>query len=263
MANNPREGKNTFRTKSTPKSSESTVSKKSNWKNKLKYWVIKVTLYFLAISIGLVVLYKFVPIPITSTMIARKMEAISDGRDSEIYYDWTSYDNISREAPLAVVAAEDQLYPDHFGFDFEAMSNAFNKNLKGKKLRGASTLSQQVAKNVFLWQSRSYIRKVFEVYFTFLIETIWGKQRILEVYLNVAEMGSMTFGVEEAAKKYFGKSAKNLTREQAARIAAVLPSPNKWSITKPGPYVSRRTNYIARQMRALGGVAYIKDLRRF
>lgn len=265
MANDPRGGKNTFRTKNTPKPIENTASKKSksNWKSKFKYWAIKVTLYFFAISIGLVVLYKFVPVPVTSTMIARKMEAIADGRDSEIYYDWVSYANMSKEAPLAVVAAEDQLFPDHNGFDFDAMSNAFSKNLKGKKLRGASTLSQQVAKNVFLWQSRSYIRKIFEVYFTVLIELIWGKQRILEVYLNVAEMGSMTFGVEEASKRYFNTNAKNLTRQEAARIAAVLPSPIKWSAAKPGPYVNRRTAAIARQMRALGGVAYINDLRSF
>ena len=257
-----RETKNTFRTKTT-KPSVAAQKKSEVLKSKIKRWVIKITLYFLAISIGLVVLYKFVPVPITSTMISRKFGAIADGEDSEIYYDWTSYENISREAPLAVVAAEDQLFPEHFGFDFEAMGNAFNRNQKGKKLRGASTLSQQTAKNVFLWQSRSYVRKILEVYFTFLIEVIWGKERILEVYLNVAEMGKMTFGVEEASKRYYGKSAKNLSREQAARIAAVLPSPIKWSVAKPGPYVNRRTGHIARQMRALGGVAYIKDLRSF
>ncbi len=256
------ENKNTFRTKTT-KPSVAAQKKSEALKSKIKRWVIKITLYFLAISIGLVVLYKFVPVPITSTMISRKMSAVLNGENSEIYYDWTSYENMSKEAPLAVVAAEDQLFPEHFGFDFEAMSNAFDKNRKGKKLRGASTLSQQVAKNVFLWQSRSYIRKAFEVYFTFLIEVIWGKERILEVYLNVAEMGKMTFGVEEASKRYFGKSAKNISREQAARIAAVLPSPIKWSVAKPGPYVNRRTAQIARQMRALGGVAYIKDLRSF
>jgi monofunctional biosynthetic peptidoglycan transglycosylase len=263
MANDTRGGKNTFRTKNK-KASEVALKKQSNnWKNKLKHWAIKFMGYFFAISVGLVVLYKFVPVPVTSTMIARKMEAIADGRDSEIYYDWISYANMSKEAPLAVVAAEDQLFPDHNGFDFESMSNAFSKNLKGKKLRGASTLSQQVAKNVFLWQSRSYVRKVLEVYFTVLIELIWGKERILEVYLNVAEMGSMTFGVEDASKIYFNTSAKNLTRQQAARIASVLPSPIKWSAAKPGPYVNRRTAAIARQMRALGGVAYINDLRSF
>lgn len=257
-----RDNKNTFRTK-TKKPSVAAQKKSEVLKSKIKRWLIKITLYFLAISIGLVVVYKFVPVPITSTMISRKMLAIANGENSEIYYDWTSYENISKEAPLAVVAAEDQLFPTHFGFDFEAMGNAFNRNQKGKKLRGASTLSQQVAKNVFLWQSRSYTRKILEIYFTFLIEVIWGKERILEVYLNVAEIGKMTFGVEEASKRYYGKSAKNLSREQAARIASVLPSPIKWSVAKPGPYVNRRTSQIVRQMRALGGVNYIKDLRSF
>jgi monofunctional biosynthetic peptidoglycan transglycosylase len=230
---------------------------------KIKRWFFKIIYYFFVISIGLVIFFKFVPIPFTSTMIARKIEAIAEGKDSEIYYDWVSYKNISKEAPLAVIAAEDQLYPEHWGFDFEAMGNAFSHNLKGKKVRGASTISQQVAKNVFLWQSRSYIRKALEVYFTVLIELIWGKQRIIEVYLNVAEMGDMTFGVEAASQRYFGKSAKNLTREQAARIAAVLPSPRKWSVARPGPYVSRRANFISRQMRALGGVKFIEGLRSF
>lgn len=236
-----------------------TTENPSIW-TRIKYWLLKITIYFFIISISLVIIYKWVPIPVTSTMIARKMEAIADGKDSEIHYDWVSYDEMSKEAGLAVVAAEDQLFPTHWGFDFEAMGNAFSRNLKGRKIRGASTISQQVAKNVFLWQSRNYVRKALEVYFTFLIELIWGKERILEVYLNVAEMGNMTFGVEEASKRYYGKSAKNLARTEAARIAAVLPSPRKWSIAKPGPYVNRRTLQITRQMRALGGVKYIGDL---
>jgi monofunctional biosynthetic peptidoglycan transglycosylase len=196
-------------------------------------------------------------------MVDQKMESIMNGEDSEMYYTWRSYSNVSREMHLAVVAAEDQLFPDHFGFDFKHMQIAYKNNLKGKKVRGASTISQQVAKNVFLWQNRSYIRKALEVYFTFLIEIIWGKQRILEVYVNVAEMGKNTFGAEAAAQRYFDKSAKNLTRQQAAQLAAILPSPRKWSVTKPGPYVSSRVPKITRQMRALGGTAYIKDLRSF
>ncbi len=228
--------------------------------NKIKRWLFKITIYFFVISIVLVVIFKWVPIPFTSTMVARKIEAAIDGKDSEIHYEWASYDEVSKEAGLSVVAAEDQMFPDHWGFDFENMANAFNSNMKGKKIRGASTISQQVAKNVFLWQSRSYIRKAFEVYFTFLIELIWGKERILEVYLNVAETGDMTFGFEAASKRFYGKSAKNISREQAARIASVLPSPRKWSVAKPGPYVSRRTGQISRQMRALGGVKYVSEL---
>ncbi|NBA85111.1 monofunctional biosynthetic peptidoglycan transglycosylase [Emticicia sp. CRIBPO] len=223
----------------------------------------KVILYFVILSVGSVVLFKFVPIPITITMIDQKIGALIDGKSSEIYYDWESYSDISKEVPLAAVAAEDQLFPEHLGFDFKSMRNAFKNNSKGKKVRGASTISQQVAKNVFLWQERSYVRKAFEVYFTFLIEVIWGKKRILEVYINVAEMGPMTFGAEAAAQKYFRKSAASLTRNEAARLAAVLPSPRKWSASRPGPYVNRRTSQIARQMRALGGTSYIKNLRSF
>jgi monofunctional glycosyltransferase len=252
-------GKNTYR---KPKSSPKITKKPSifSYAKKLFY---KVVLYFFIISVGSVVVFKFIPIPFTLTMMDQKLESLKDGEDSEIHYTWRSYNNVSREMHLAVIAAEDQLFPDHFGFDFKHMQIAYKNNLRGKKVRGASTISQQVAKNVFLWQSRSYIRKALEVYFTFLIEIIWGKQRILEVYVNVAEMGKNTFGAEAAAQAYFGISAKNLTREQAAKLAAVLPSPRKWSVLKPGPYVSRRVPKITRQMRALGGTAYIKDLRSF
>lgn len=258
--------KNTFRSKTPPpaKVAQAPAPPRlaSVWV-RLKRVLIRFIIFFFASSIGAVILFKFVPVPFTATMLSRKIDAIADGKNSKIYYDWTPYSAISKEAPLAVVAAEDQLFPEHMGFDFKSMNTAFERNMKGKKIRGASTISQQVAKNVFLWQTRSYIRKAIEVYFTVLIELIWGKQRILEVYLNVAEMGDMTFGVEEASKRYFGKSAMNLTRDQAARIAAVLPSPRKWSINKPGPYVSRRTGQIARQMRALGGPAYLNNLRKF
>lgn len=259
--------KNTFRSKTpnpTPKATPAKAkSRLANVWVRLKRTLIRFILFFFASSIGAVILFKFVPVPFTATMLTRKIEAIAEGKNSKIYYDWTPYDKISKEAPLAVVAAEDQLFPEHWGFDFKSMKTAYNRNLKGKKIRGASTLSQQVAKNVFLWQTRSYIRKAIEVYFTVLIELIWGKQRILEVYLNVAEMGDMTFGVEEASKRYYGKEAINLSREQAARIASVLPNPRKWSIANPGPYVVRRTGQIARQMRALGGPAYLSGLRKF
>ncbi|MFN8430873.1 MAG: monofunctional biosynthetic peptidoglycan transglycosylase [Spirosomataceae bacterium] len=237
--------------------------KKTSLGAKLRSFVFKAIKYFLIVSIGSVVVFKFVPIPFTWTMLDQKMTSIGNGEDSEINYSWRSYSEISKEMPLAVVAAEDQLFPDHFGFDFNSMQNAFKNNLKGKKVRGASTISQQTAKNVFLWQGRSYVRKVLEVYFTFLIEVVWGKERILEVYINVAEMGKNTFGAEAASQKYFGKSAKDLTRNDAAKLAAILPSPRKWSVTNPGPYVSRRVPKITRQMRALGGTAYLKGLRKF
>ncbi len=223
-----------------------------SWPQQVLRFFGKVVFYFLLLSIGGTLVFRFVPIPITWTMIDRK---ISNG--GTIHYDWTSYDEISPEMALAVIASEDQRFPQHFGFDFEMMGNAFKGNLKGRRIKGASTISQQVAKNVFLWQGRSYFRKILEAWFTLLIEVIWGKQRILEVYLNVAETGPMTFGVEAAAQRFYGKTAAQLSRSEAARIAAVLPSPNRFSIANPSSYVVRRTNAITRQMRALGGKNYL------
>lgn len=244
------------------------MAKKKNKENssifqKIKRIVFKAIYYFFVLSIGGVIIFKFLPIPFTMTMIDRKMASVARGEDSKIHYKWRSYNNTSREMHLAAVSAEDQNFPNHWGFDFKAMGKAHSNNMKGKKVRGASTISQQVAKNVFLWQGRSYFRKALEFYFTGLIELIWGKKRILEVYVNVAEMGKNTFGAEAAAQRVFKKSAKNLTRAEAARFAAVLPSPNKWSAAKPGPYVTRRTATIQKYMRQLGGVKYLNDLRKF
>lgn len=218
----------------------------------VRSFLIKAFICFLIGTVGAVVVLKFVPIWITPLMVVRKIESAAEGKNSEIYHDWTSYDDISKEVALAVVSSEDQLFPAHYGFDFRSMYNAFRYNWRGRKIRGASTISQQVAKNVFLWHGRSYIRKVAEVYFTFLIELIWGKERILEIYLNVAETGPMTFGVEAAAQRYYGKSAANLSRAEAARMAAVLPNPRRFLVASPSAYVQARTNKIARQMRMLG-----------
>lgn len=222
--------------------------------------VMKFLLAFLGISIGSVILFKWVPIPFTWTMLGQKSAASAAGKPTKLNYKWISFDEISKEAALAVVAAEDQKFPTHHGFDFEAMRKAFVSNARGRKIRGASTISQQVAKNVFLWQDRSYLRKALEVYFTVLIEFIWGKERILEVYLNVAETGQMTFGFEAGAQRYFKKSARQLTRLEAAKIAAILPSPRKWSVTNPGPYTAKRFSKITRNMRALGGTSYVSNL---
>ena len=239
------------------------AKKKTSLLRLVKRLFLKVIFYFFAFSIGGVVIFKFLPVPFTMTMIDRKVQSFLKGEDADIHYRWRSYNRVSREMHLAVVAAEDQNFPHHWGFDFKAMEKAYANNRKGKKVRGASTLSQQVAKNVFLWQGRSYFRKALEFYFTGLIELIWGKRRILEVYVNVAEMGRNTFGAEAAAQKVFNKPAQNLSRAEAARLAAVLPSPNKWSATRPGPYVTRRTAVIRKYMQALGGVKYISSLRAF
>ena len=224
----------------------------TDWKSRVWRWFYKSILYFFVGTILWVVVLKFVPVWLTPFMISRKIEAIADGKDSKIYSEWTSIENISKEAPLAVVSSEDQKFPEHWGFDFKAMYNAFRYNMRGKKIRGASTITQQVAKNVFLWQGRSYVRKGLEVYFSLLIELIWGKERILEVYLNVAETGPMTFGVEAASQRFFGHSANTLSRNEAAIIAAVLPNPIRFSIKNPSGYVNQRSNKIARQMRMLG-----------
>jgi len=175
--------------------------------------------------------------------------------------DYVSFSEMSSEAGLAVMAAEDQLLPDHHGFDFKNIERALAHNdKKPKKIRGASTISQQVAKNVFLWQGRSWLRKGLEVYFTFMIELIWGKQRILEMYLNVIEMGKGIYGIEAAAQEYFNKPALKLNRTQAAMIAASLPNPKKYTVKPVSRYVSIRSKWVIRQMGFLEGDDGIKGL---
>lgn len=225
---------------------------------RLQFIALKIFLSFFVISVVWVIVLRFLPVWVTPYMISRKIDAFVDDEDTEIHHDWEPYENISKEVALAVVASEDQNFPNHWGFDFNQIYDAMTEDRK--RARGASTISQQVAKNVFLWHGRSYIRKGLEAYFTVLIEVLWSKERILEVYLNVAEMGKMTFGVEAASLRYYNKSAKRLTRYESARIAAVLPNPIRFSIKNPSAYVNKRTNQIVRQMRYLGGQKYLADL---
>ena len=167
--------------------------------------------------------------------------------------DYVRYDQMSSNIKLAVISSEDQVFPDHNGFDFKSIKKAMAYNEKKPgRIKGASTISQQVAKNVFLWQGRSWIRKGFEVYFTFMIELLWSKQRILEMYLNVAEMGKGIYGVESASRNYFKKAAKNLTRYEAALIAAALPNPVKYTVKPVSRYVSIRSRWVLRQMVNIG-----------
>ncbi|PWJ57344.1 monofunctional biosynthetic peptidoglycan transglycosylase [Dyadobacter jejuensis] len=215
--------------------------------------------YSVIISLVWVITLKYVPVWFTPYMISTKLEAMASDGDAKLYKDWEPYEHISKELALAVVASEDQNFPTHWGFDFDEIYNAMTA--EKKRVRGASTISQQVAKNVFLWHGRSYVRKALEAYFTVLIELIWGKERILEVYLNVAEMGRLTFGAEAASQRYYKKAAKGLTRAEAARIAAVLPNPIRLSIKNPSAYVNKRTQQIVRQMRYLGGQKYIAELK--
>lgn len=257
---------NTKRNKKTASKFEKIISNEIDPKPKhtLKYYfkkLLKVLFYLWIASIIAIFLLKFIPVYFTPTMFVRKIEALKSGEESKIYSNWTPYHEIDKNCALAVIASEDQRFPTHSGFDFEALQGALKNNLKGKKIKGASTISQQVAKNVFLWQDRSYLRKGLEVYFTFMIELIWGKKRILEVYLNVAETGKMTFGVEAACRRYYQHSALEVSRSEAARIAAVLPNPIRFSIENPSNYVLRRTNSIQRQMRMLGGKKYLNELK--
>lgn len=210
----------------------------------------KIILWFLAISIGITVLYRFVPIPYTILMFQRCVEQKMDGKEMVLDKTWVPIEEISPNLPWAVATAEDQKFEEHFGFDIAAIEKAakYNERHKGKKVKGASTISQQTAKNVFLWPSRSWIRKGFEVYFTFLIEVCWSKERIMEAYLNVIEMGPGVYGAEAASRYYFHKHASALTRDEAARIAAILPNPIKWSASKPTPYIVRKKNWILRHM---------------
>ena len=183
-------------------------------------------------------------------------------RDSNLvsYRSWVDLDRISPNLPLAVVAAEDQKFPEHWGFDVEAIEKAYSLNQHGHKVRGASTISQQVAKNLYLWSGRSYFRKGLEAYFTVLIEALWPKRRILEVYLNIAEFGYGIYGAEAAAQRFFHKPASRLSRSDAAVLAAVLPNPERLSAAAPSRYVQQRREWILGQMQALGGPEMLGEI---
>lgn len=223
------------------------MEKRSLFKRVLKLLLIKIPLIFIALSILWVLILKWVPVWVTPLMISRSIEYRND--DSfHTQKKWRSYDNISPELAKAVIASEDNLFAEHNGFDWKEMRKAIDEHKnKGKRLRGASTISQQTAKNVFLFPSRSFVRKGVEAYFTVLIELFWSKERILEVYLNVAEMGKGIYGAEAAAQEIFDKSAAGLTRREGSLIAACLPNPIQRQAGKPSAYVSRR----AGQIRAL------------
>jgi monofunctional biosynthetic peptidoglycan transglycosylase len=223
---------------------------------KILRWVKKATLWFFAISILLVIIFKWVPIPYTPLMAIRALENKWEGKDAVLSHDWVPLEEISPNLQKAVIASEDGNFLNHHGFDFQAMQKAFKNNQKGKRIKGGSTISQQTAKNVFLWQGRSYLRKGLEAYFTVLIELIWGKERIMEVYLNSIEMGKGVYGAEEASKHWYRKSAVNLTKREAAGIAAILPNPLKYKATNSSSYIERRKDKILRNMRHVGKLEY-------
>lgn len=221
-------------------------------------FLLKFLLLLFIITVAWVTLYKFVNPSITPLMLIRYFEQPSGQRS--IKTEWVSYDDISNNMKMAVIAAEDQTFPFNNGFDFNSIEEAIDDRLEGGRLRGASTISQQTAKNVFLWPERSWTRKVLEAYFAVLIEQIWGKKRILEVYLNVIETGNGIYGVEEAAQEYYGRSAKNLDVVDSALIAATLPNPRLWFPAKPTDYLLEREKWIREQINGLGGSSYLKNI---
>ena len=230
------------------------IFKVKEFLKKIWRYTWKATVWFFIISILSVILFRWVPLPITPLMLIRCVEQKMDGKEMKLKKEWAPLDDIASSLQLAVVCSEDQNFIKHNGFDFEAIQKAMDYNETHKKTRGASTISQQTAKNVFLWQGRSYIRKGFEVYFTFLIETLWSKERIMEVYLNVIEMGDGIYGAQAASKTFFKKDARYLSKSEAATIAAVLPNPIRFNAGNPSGYIQKRRAWIITQMGYWGGI---------
>lgn len=214
-------------------------------------------MWFFIVSIFSVILFRWVPIPVTPLMLIRCVEQKMDGKEMKLRKDWVPLEEIPNGLQLAVVCSEDQNFLKHSGFDFEAIDRAVEYNATHEKTRGASTISQQTAKNVFLWQGTGFTRKIrkgFEVYFTFLIETFWSKERIMEVYLNVIEMGDGVYGAQAASKTFFKKDAKYMSKAECATIAAVLPNPIRFNAGKPSAYTQKRRGWVMNQMNLWGGV---------
>lgn len=209
-------------------------------------WVV---VLFFSTTILAVVAYRFVPVYLTPLMLIRCFQQVAEGKSLAMHHHWVSLDRISPHLPVAVMASEDSHFLSHHGFDFDAIQSAAKNNARGGKVHGASTISQQTAKNVFLWPGRSWTRKGFEVYFTFLIEMMWSKQRIMEVYLNSIEMGEGIYGADAVAEYHFDKEAKDLFRGECALIAATLPNPRKFNSASPSSYMKKRQRQIEHEMR--------------
>ena len=219
-------------------------------KKTLKWIVVA----FFASTILSVVLFRFLPVWVTPLMVIRCYQQVSEGRELKLSHDWEPLENISPSLSVAVMASEDARFLEHHGFDYKAIEHAAKRNREHPEKRklGASTISQQTAKNVFLWPGRSWTRKGFEAYFTVLIEVLWPKQRIMEVYLNSIEMGEGIYGAQAVAEEHFGKDAKDLTRSECALIAATLPNPRKFSSKSPSAYMLKRQSRILKEMKYVG-----------
>lgn len=244
-------------TKITSKKPKNTLSKGyGSFMSKIKYIFFRSIVWFFGLSIVSVIIFKFVPVPFTPLMVIRVVENKLAGKEIYFSHDWEPIAHISTNLQKAVIASEDGTFLSHHGFDFTAMQKAFKNNERGRRIKGGSTISQQTAKNVFLWQGRSYIRKGLEAYFTVLIELIWGKERIMEVYLNIIEMGDGVYGAQAATEHWYRKDASSLTKTQAAGIAAILPNPRKYSATSSSSYINNRKAKIVRLMRYVGTIEY-------
>ncbi|MDI5889529.1 monofunctional biosynthetic peptidoglycan transglycosylase [Halomonas rhizosphaerae] len=230
------------------------------WRQRAWRVLWRTLLGFVVCSLVLVLLLRVVPVFGSMVMVERKVQSWIAGESLDIRHQWQPWQRLSDHAKLAVIAAEDQRFPLHHGFDLGEMRRAWEASRNGGRLRGASTISQQTAKNLFLWTGRSWVRKGLEAWFTLLIEGLWPKQRILEVYLNIVEWDSGVFGLEAASRHYFGVAAGQLSEAQASRLAAILPDPRGRDAARPGPQVERRSAWIRQQMRNLGGTGYLERL---
>lgn len=235
--------------------------KKRSLGSRFLRFMLRFLLVFFIASILQVLLYKWLPPLYTPKMVFDQVENyLNLSEPIDIRYQWRSFSRISPYMALAVIAAEDQRFPDHFGLDLKAIEDALKYNKKGQKIRGASTITQQVAKNLFLWPNRDYLRKGLEAYYALLIELFWSKQRIVEMYVNIAEMGYGIYGVEAASKIFYEKDSKKINRYEAALLAAVLPNPKRFSAKNPSGYILRRRDWILRQMRQLGDLQLLERL---
>jgi monofunctional biosynthetic peptidoglycan transglycosylase len=227
---------------------------------RIALWVLKTALLLFVASVVMVLALRWIPPLTTSVMLERRVSALVSGKTYRLDYRWVPWSRIAHNAGVAMIASEDQNFLTHRGFDVESIEKAIDAHEKGARLRGASTISQQVAKNLFLWSGRSFVRKGLEAYFTVLVEALWPKRRILEVYLNVAEMGDGVFGVEAASQRFLKKPASKLTAPDAALLAAVLPNPIRLSVSRPSAYVEERRGWILQQMAQLGGTTLVDGL---
>ncbi len=221
---------------------------------KILRWIRNIFLFLFISSVLSVVLLKYIPVYITPLMVIRLYEQKKAGKPFTLKHTWIPVSQISQSLPQAVVASEDNLFPGHKGFDMDQIRKAREEAEKGGRVRGASTITQQTAKNVFLWPGKSWLRRGLEAYFTVLIEWIWGKERIMEVYLNSIEMGDGIYGAEAVAQAHFGKKAADLSNREAALIAASLPNPIRYNSANPGPYLQRRQQQILSLMGKIGTV---------